>query len=250
MYHYFSTEIAKQYGLEESILLENIYFWVKKNKANNQNYHNNKYWSYNSIKAFKLLFDYMSESKIYRALKKLEEVGLIEIGDFNADRYKRPSWYTVTDKTLKLYKDCSFQNETSTFQNETSTFQNETSTFQNETSTFQNETSTFQNETSTFQNEISSITDNKQQIKNTNKKQQIKEQFTPPTLEDVAEYCKERNNNIDAMQFVDYYSARGWRFKNGVKMKDWRATVRTWEHRNFSNPAQKDFFGDEDKKTF
>ena len=230
MYHYFNTEIAKQYGLEEAILLENIYFWVKKNKANNQNYHNNKYWSYNSIKAFKLLFDYMSESKIYRALKKLEEVGLIEIGDFNADRYKRPSWYTVTDKTLKLYKDCSFQNETSTFQNETSAFQNETST---------------------FQNEISSITDNKQQIKNTNKKQQIKEQFTPPTLEDVAEYCKERNNNIDAMQFVDYYSARGWRFNNGGKMKDWRATVRTWERRNYSNnSAPKDIFNDCDKKTF
>ena len=215
MYHQFNTEIAKQYGIEESILLENIYFWVKKNKANNQNYHNGKYWTYNSIRAFKILFDYMSESKIYRALKKLEEAGLIEIGDFNADRYKRPSWYTVTEKAIKLYKDNSLQNETST-----------------------------------LQNEISSITDNKQQIKNTNKKQQIKEQFTPPTIEEVADYCKERNNNIDPMQFIDYYGARGWRFNNGGKMKDWRATVRTWEHRNFSSPAQKDFFGDADKKTF
>ena len=215
MYHQFNTEIAKQYGLEESILLENIYFWIKKNRANNQNYHNGKYWTYNSIRAFKILFDYMSESKIYRALKKLEEAGLIEIGDFNADRYKRPSWYTVTEKAIKLYKDNSLQNETST-----------------------------------LQNEISSITDNKQQIKNTNKKQQIKEQFTPPTIEEVADYCKERNNNIDPMQFVDYYGARGWRFNNGGKMKDWRATVRTWEHRNFSSPAQKDFFSDADKKTF
>ena len=230
MYHYFNTEIAKMYGLEESILLENIYFWTIKNKANNQNYHNGKYWTYNSIRAFKILFDYMSESKIYRALKKLEEAGLIEIGDFNADRYKRPSWYTVTEKAIKLYKDNSFQNETSTFQNETSTFQNETST---------------------FQNEISSITDNKQQIKNTNKKQQIKEQFTPPTLEEVADYCKERNNNIDPMQFIDYYGARGWRFNNGGKMKDWRATVRTWERRNYSNNSEhKDFFSDCDKKTF
>ena len=215
MYHQFNTEIAKQYGLEESILLENIYFWIKKNKANNQNYHNGKYWTYNSIRAFKILFDYMSESKIYRALKKLEEAGLIEIGDFNADRYKRPSWYTVTEKAIKLYKDNSLQNETST-----------------------------------LQNEISSITDNKQQIKNTNKKQQIKEQFTPPTLEEVATYCKERNNNINPMQFIDYYTARRWRFNNGVKMKDWRATVRTWEYRNFSSPAQKDFFSDADKKTF
>ena len=85
---------------------------------------------------------------------------------------------------------------------------------------------------------------------NTNKQNTKKESFTPPTLEDVAEYCKERNNNIDPMQFIDYYSARGWRFNNGGKMKDWRATVRTWEHRNFANPAQKDFFGDADKKTF
>ena len=76
-------------------------------------------------------------------------------------------------------------------------------------------------------------------------------QFTPPTLEDVADYCKERNNNIDPMQFIDYYSARGWRFNNGGKMKDWRATVRTWERRNYSNNSEhKDFFSDCDKKTF
>ena len=85
----------------------------------------------------------------------------------------------------------------------------------------------------------------------TNKQNTKKEQFTPPTLEDVAEYCKERNNNINPMQFIDYYSARGWRFNNGGKMKDWRATVRTWERRNYSNnSAPKDIFNDCDKKTF
>lgn len=85
----------------------------------------------------------------------------------------------------------------------------------------------------------------------TNKQNTKKESFTPPTLEDVAGYCKERNNNIDPMQFIDYYSARGWRFNNGGKMKDWRATVRTWERRNYSNNSErKDFFSDCDKKTF
>lgn len=88
-------------------------------------------------------------------------------------------------------------------------------------------------------------------IQSTNKQNTKKEQFTPPTLEEVADYCKERNNNIDAMQFIDYYSARGWRFNNGGKMKDWRATVRTWERRNYSNNSEhKDFFNDCDKKTF
>ena len=91
------------------------------------------------------------------------------------------------------------------------------------------------------------------QLLNTNIQNTKREnkQFTPPSLEDVAEYCKERNNNIDAMQFIDYYSARGWRFNNGGKMKDWRATVRTWERRNYSNNSEhKDFFIDCDKKTF
>ena len=51
----------------------------------------------------------------------------------------------------------------------------------------------------------------------------------PPALEDVQEYCKERNNTIDAELFIDYYQARGWVLTNGKKMKDWKAAVRTWE---------------------
>ena len=228
MYHQFNTKIAKQYGLEESILLENIYFWVKKNKCNNQNYHNEKYWTYNSIKAFSVLFPYMSESKIYRALKNLEENGLIEISDFNENRYKRPSWYTLTEKALKLYNDKDL---------------------------FQNETSTFQNETSIFQNEISSITDNKQQIENTDNKQQIKEtakRFTIPTLEEIQNYCNERQNKINPEYFLDYYTARDWKFNNGGKMKDWKATIRNWERleKNREQQQNKKSVFDENKLTF
>ena len=231
MYHQFNTKIAKQYGLEESILIENIFFWVKKNKANNQNYHNGKYWTYNSVKAFNELFDYMTETKIYRALKKLKDCGLIEIGEYNENKYDHTKWYTVTNKALELFEETEKPN------------------IQNEKQILQNEEPILQNEKSKLQNDKITITDNKPNNK-PNNKQQIKEQFTPPTLEEVADYCKERNNKINPKLFIDYYSARKWRFNNGVKMKDWRATVRTWEYRNFSSPAQKDFFGDADKKTF
>ena len=53
--------------------------------------------------------------------------------------------------------------------------------------------------------------------------------FTPPTIEEVQEYCDERMNNIDAQHFHDYYAARGWKLKDGQKMQDWKACVRTWE---------------------
>ena len=56
--------------------------------------------------------------------------------------------------------------------------------------------------------------------------------FTPPTVKEVDEYCKERNNGISGEKFVDYYAAQGWVLKNGNKMKDWKAAIRNWEKNN------------------
>ena len=67
---------------------------------------------------------------------------------------------------------------------------------------------------------------------NIHKKEQyfknIKEsrRFTPPSLEEVKAYCKERNNGIDPQRFIDYYESNGWKVGRN-KMKDWRAAVRT-----------------------
>ena len=53
--------------------------------------------------------------------------------------------------------------------------------------------------------------------------------FTPPTIEEVMEYCQERNNGIDPIQFFDFYEANGWIQGKGKPIKDWKAAVRTWE---------------------
>ncbi len=58
--------------------------------------------------------------------------------------------------------------------------------------------------------------------------------FTPPQVEEVKQYCAERENGIDAETFIDYYTARGWKIGN-QPMKDWKAAVRTWERRNFKD---------------
>lgn len=57
-----------------------------------------------------------------------------------------------------------------------------------------------------------------------------KKRFEKPTVEQVAEYCQERNNGINAQQFVDFYEAKGWKV-GSQGMKDWKACVRTWEQR-------------------
>ena len=66
------------------------------------------------------------------------------------------------------------------------------------------------------------------------KSQPTRTHFIPPTLEEVKAYCIERNNNIDAEYFIDFQEARGWVLSNGKKMKDWKATIRTWERNNYN----------------
>ena len=60
--------------------------------------------------------------------------------------------------------------------------------------------------------------------------------FTPPTVEEVALYCQERGNSVNAQRFVDFYAAKGWKIGQNP-MKDWKAAVRTWEQRDDS-PAR------------
>ena len=64
----------------------------------------------------------------------------------------------------------------------------------------------------------------------TKKTTKQQERFTPPSVEEVAAYCLERKNAVNAEQFCDYYTANGWKVGRH-SMKDWKAAVRTWEHK-------------------
>lgn len=54
--------------------------------------------------------------------------------------------------------------------------------------------------------------------------------FVKPTVAEVAAYCQQRGNGIDAEEFIAHYDANGWRRGKGhVPIKDWKACVITWE---------------------
>ena len=67
-----------------------------------------------------------------------------------------------------------------------------------------------------------------------------RKRFTPPTVDEVRIYCIERGNGIDADHFVDYYTARGWKYGRGKPVEDWKAAVRTWERRKEENNVTAD----------
>jgi len=64
----------------------------------------------------------------------------------------------------------------------------------------------------------------------TNNQETKRERFAPPSVTEVAEYIKEKGYSVDAQQFVDFYSAKGW-LVGSSKMRDWKAAVRTWQNR-------------------
>lgn len=74
------------------------------------------------------------------------------------------------------------------------------------------------------------VLNNKENINNINIiNTKESKKFKKPTLEEVKEYCLERNNQVDAEQFIDFYESKGWVVGKNSPMKDWKACVRTWE---------------------
>ena len=65
-----------------------------------------------------------------------------------------------------------------------------------------------------------------------------RKRFEKPTLSQITQYCLERNNNVNAEQFFDYYESNGWKVGKNA-MKDWKACVRTWERNGYDKPIKK-----------
>lgn len=67
----------------------------------------------------------------------------------------------------------------------------------------------------------------------------VKSPPPPPTVEEIDAYCRELGNGIDAKRFHDYYTSRGWRWREGpiTEPEKWKAVLRLWGK---DEPKQKD----------
>ena len=109
MEHSFNIYIAEKYGIPSAVLLKNIYFWIEKNRANETNYYDGYYWTYNSKKAFADLFPYLNPRQIDYALKKLIDDGLLITGNYNKVAYDRTLWYAITKKGYSILQNCEME---------------------------------------------------------------------------------------------------------------------------------------------
>ena len=94
--------LARELGLNEALVLQQINYWIEINKKSGNNYHDGKYWTYNSIRAWQEKdFDYLSVDTVKRTFSKLEKAGYLLVGNYNKDPRDKTKWYTINDNKLE-----------------------------------------------------------------------------------------------------------------------------------------------------
>jgi len=82
------------------------------------------------------------------------------------------------------------------------------------------------------------LTNNQEPVNQVKEKPKAK-RFVPPTYEQATEYfVSKQSHENEARRFVDYHTSKGW-IVGRVKMKDWKASARTWLGNNFGNTSAK-----------
>lgn len=205
--HCFEVELAEKYGLLEAILLNYFQFWIKKNEANDVHFHDGRYWTYNSVKAFCELFPYASKKMIENAINHLVEEGLLITGNYNQSAYDRTKWYTLTEKGKCI-------------------------------------SPTGEMECTEKGNGVPPQGKPIPVNKPYSNSSRGKAKFTPPTREEVRAYCKEKGFVIDPDYFFDYYDSDNWmkgNSRNSKKepMKNWKQTAISWNKRELERNPQK-----------
>tara|TARA_R110002020_G_C16149609_1_gene762556 strand:+ start:33 stop:689 length:657 start_codon:yes stop_codon:yes gene_type:complete len=205
----FDRDVAREIGTDSAIVLQNLEFWILKNKANNKNFHDGLFWTYMSVKGFGELFDWLSERQIRTCLKKLVDNNYLTEGNYNKSTYDRTKWYTSNRLNEKLHL----------------------------------------TESSNRKDQSVKPIPYNNTDKNTNKNNigdkspSKSKRFVPPTIEEIKLYCKEVSIEIDAEYFIDYNESKGWMIGKH-KMKNWKSALRNWNRNqkkwNTSNQQEPD----------
>ena len=101
--YHFSAELARQYGLDEAIMLHNLAYWMRKNALDGRNIHDGQVWTFSSLEAFTEWFPFWSVKQIRRILASLEQQALIRKGNYNKRATDRTTWYTITAQDVLGY---------------------------------------------------------------------------------------------------------------------------------------------------
>lgn len=101
--HYFSASVAsKLRDINLAIIVNHLNYWINRNKNENKNFIEGKYWTYQTIKYIAEKYSYYSEHQVKRFLRKLIDKKVLIRRNFNKEKFDKTSWYTFTDEFKKF----------------------------------------------------------------------------------------------------------------------------------------------------
>jgi hypothetical protein len=103
MLHQFCPVVAKEFGVNVAIFLQNLAFWTQTNLANEKHIYDGHCWTYNSVEAFTEIFPYFTRKQIRTILDNALKNNLIIKGNYNKVKYDHTGWYALTPKSYLYF---------------------------------------------------------------------------------------------------------------------------------------------------
>jgi len=195
---FFLPSLAVGIGLNEAILLQKIHGWLQCTPKE----HIGRNWIYNSYKSWHEQLPFMSETTIKRAIKNLIDKKIILVENFNKNSFDKTLWYSIDYEKMNEIVET-------------------IDSVKMDYREGQNGLTIVSERTDNTNNNYNNIHNNKEIYK---------ERFQKPTLEEVEEYCKQRNSTVNPKTFYEYFETGGWVDSKGNKVKNWKQKIITWEN--------------------
>lgn len=106
-------DLAVILGLHESIVIQQVHYWLKINEESGRNFHDGYFWTYNSYSEWQKQFPFWNESSVQKIFLRLEKQGYLISGNYNKLKVDRTKWYRINyDKLQTLETPPSCTNST------------------------------------------------------------------------------------------------------------------------------------------
>lgn len=89
------VDFATNVGLNESIVLQQIHYWIVKNKEEGRNLKEDRYWTYNTLEEWHKKIPFLKKDAVRKALENLRKLEFLIVGNFNKSKVDRTLWYTI-----------------------------------------------------------------------------------------------------------------------------------------------------------
>ena len=94
-------ELAVKIGLNESIVLQQIHYWLVQHEKQQIDYHDGRYWVYNSYPEWNKQFPFWSDKTLRSIFQHLENIKLVLAGNYNKIQMDRTKWYSIDYNRLE-----------------------------------------------------------------------------------------------------------------------------------------------------